>query len=1435
MSTLYNMYTLGSGIVISNLVRLTVTWYVLISADRIQRQKELDLLQACVAGCLQDVQLLINQRHADPECTDEAGNTPLHLACENGHIDIVQFLVFEKGCNVNCKMKDGRTPIHVACQRGQLHVVEFLTSTRVTLHSNIEEFLGTAHEPCDINITDKNGNTPMHIACMEGNAQLYTLLMSTGRCKPNIKNVEGDTLLHIACTKNHQHILELAVSSNECDFKIQNQNGNSPLHIAVSNELEDVVSMLLVAHTIHLNLNLKNEFGDTVLHIAAKRDSIESCQKIIDKGIDQNIQNGDGKTPLHIAASYGSGSVAEVLLNSGQCNVNLQDKSRETPVHIAAKHQNPVLHLLLKDNFCNPYLQNADGMNVLQIASCNNDISTVQFLLSHKHPTYQQMNLQNDSGDTALHIATRNNHINITELLLSQTCTSDVHTDAGMCNPNVQDNQGNTSMHIVAENGNPDLCRLMLAHPQCALNIQNEIGNTPLHVAALSDCDVAMMILNDPRCICHLTNNDGNTVLHIATEKKAATLFNQILVQSTGTMNAQIQNKSGNTPLHIAADVGNIDATQSLVSCLQCNVNLQNKNGDTPLHVAARSKSLEICRLIVGSNQCDLNLTNVQGDTPLHIAIAQGCNDICQCLASNKHCDLNIQNRKGNTPVHVAILECNSSIAHYLLSNECDPTITNTEGNSPLHLACMNSTKDRGILQVARLLVSKGVVDPSCVNNMGQTAVELTVDYQLIQEMIHFIQCKDKHSVEKYIKMFCVGNPEVGKSTLVKIITTEASKWWKLVPRPLRRVKNVPHHTAGIIPTLFQSKLFGNVVLYDLAGQIEYYSSHAAVIERTLLCSPPAFLVVVNLAESVDDIVSKLKFWWSFINNHAAHAQTAPPHVILVGSHADVVKSKGENLQTKLERVTTAAKSLPCLFSFIGQIALDCRFVISKHLNDLRSLIDQSCTELRKAADVDLRCHVLYAFLLDKFDSQVACTVSDIASSVKESDALLPSDPADLCALISALSDRGLVLLVEGNEGVYDDCWVVLQDQVLLNEIHGTIFAPETFKEHRAFSRSTGVVSFTKIKSEFTKYNPQMIVGFLTHLEFCFKIDDLETLQEIQNQVKQNDAFLSPKERENTNQQQISESSGTDSQSQDVYYFFPALVSIDNPPEVWNQSDATSYRFGWCFRSIHPDEFLSTRFLHVVILRIAFHFALASEPDDQLPELPVICRRCSVWKHGIAWKNRYGIESVVEVGLQRQWVSVMMWCPKGTEFKCIQLRSEVTRKIRKAKDEFCPAVKVSELFIHPSNVKFPFAVTSNMKEYTIREVASTLATGEPCVMDRLGQCPLPVEQLLFFEPYFGFGRELIQELFEQHPEERVPESFLAQLAKQVFHRRTLYEQMICPDPSNHGEIHSEADPFRQCLQTFRALHRRIKPSYKNFREQLDKFSIFGGQNPMVSD
>ena len=53
--------------------------------------------------------------------------------------------------------------------------------------------------------------------------------------------------------------------------------------------------------------------------------------------------------------------------------------------------------------------------------------------------------------------------------------------------------------------------------------------------------------------------------------------------------------------------------------------------------------------------------------------------------------------------------------------------------------------------------------------------------------------------------------------------------------------------------------------------------------------------------------------------------------------------------------------------------------------------------------------------------------------------------------------------------------------------------------------------------------------------------------------------------------------------------------------------------------------------------------------------------------HGIGWLKRIPIETVVEVGLQKQSVIVMMRCPKGEEDKCIQLCSEAIQKILEAK------------------------------------------------------------------------------------------------------------------------------------------------------------------------
>jgi len=82
------------------------------------------------------------------------------------------------------------------------------------------------------------------------------------------------------------------------------------------------------------------------------------------------------------------------------------------------------------------------------------------------------------------------------------------------------------------------------------------------------------------------------------------------------------------------------------------------------------------------------------------------------------------------------------------------------------------------------------------------------------------------------------------------------------------------------------------------------------------------------------------------------------------------------------------------------------------------------------------------------------------------------------------------------------------------------------------------------------------------------------------------------------------------------------------------------------------------------------------------------------------------VTAKMETGLQKQSVIVMMRCPKHKETKCAELRSKIIQKVLEAKDEHCKAVKMSESFIHPTDIKYPFFHNAeDLKHYSLTEIA----------------------------------------------------------------------------------------------------------------------------------
>ena len=105
---------------------------------------------------------------------------------------------------------------------------------------------------------------------------------------------------------------------------------------------------------------------------------------------------------------------------------------------------------------------------------------------------------------------------------------------------------------------------------------------------------------------------------------------------------------------------------------------------------------------------------------------------ISQLLASMQS-NPNVVNTDILTPLLIAIKHNNSSVATAVLQHsKCDPTLCDQLGNTPLHLACIGGETLPEMVEVAKQLLTLTDVDPSCVNNAGQTPVELTTNYQLI-------------------------------------------------------------------------------------------------------------------------------------------------------------------------------------------------------------------------------------------------------------------------------------------------------------------------------------------------------------------------------------------------------------------------------------------------------------------------------------------------------------------------------------------------------------------------------------------------------------------------------------------------------------------------------------------------------------------------------
>ena len=336
------------------------------------------------------------------------------------------------------------------------------------------------------------------------------------------------------------------------DVNVLDEAHNTALHHAVAEAQIDVVNVLLKQHS-KLNINARNNAGETALHLAGYKGRQKIAALLIDHGAEINTVDNRQYTPLCAAAFEGRPETIKVLLAKGADVKGIPDDYEgnyiSIPVMCALEGGKlPVVTLLLEKGAklgplaLEPAVQRGDrdtlqfllekgaspdgNIMATAVAGGNRDIIDLLFdkggVVDYQSLAYRYAAQQGAIDWNLLKVVLdkdRDGRRRAGPLLVNAVMNGareQVETLLGMgININGQDPYGNTSLHRAAENGDLDLCRLLLAKG-ADINARTERGNTPLHKTVVAGHAEVVKLLVERGADVNARNEINVTPLHMA-------------------------------------------------------------------------------------------------------------------------------------------------------------------------------------------------------------------------------------------------------------------------------------------------------------------------------------------------------------------------------------------------------------------------------------------------------------------------------------------------------------------------------------------------------------------------------------------------------------------------------------------------------------------------------------------------------------------------------------------------------------------------------------------------------------------------------------------------------------------------------------------------------------------------------------------------------
>ncbi|KAJ8763789.1 hypothetical protein K2173_003571 [Erythroxylum novogranatense] len=220
-------------------------------------------------------------------------NVELKEAACNGHVDQLYDILVQDSYILDLMDQTNfvEAPIHIAARAGKtLFVVELATlKPYLALKLNAE------------------GDSALHLALKLGHIDTTRAIINLNCELIRVKGKRRMTPLHAVVKMGHVSLLEEFLYSCPSSIEDLTTQNESPLHIATKNMKLGALRVLFgFAHRINKEdvLNLRDDDGNTILHIAVSTNSVKAAELLVNN-VDMGARNRENCTTLDIFRRQG--------------------------------------------------------------------------------------------------------------------------------------------------------------------------------------------------------------------------------------------------------------------------------------------------------------------------------------------------------------------------------------------------------------------------------------------------------------------------------------------------------------------------------------------------------------------------------------------------------------------------------------------------------------------------------------------------------------------------------------------------------------------------------------------------------------------------------------------------------------------------------------------------------------------------------------------------------------------------------------------------------------------------------------------------------------------------------------------------------------------------------------------------------------------------